>query len=269
MIELILQNLLVLLTIALVLWGISLLLKDASILDIFWGPACFIPAIATWILAEVSTPRATLLTALVSIWGLRLALHIGVRNLPHGEDYRYAYMRKRAGSDARFAVWSLWRLFAFQAVVAWFVCLPVQVGQLGSSSLLGTGTGSLGPLAWIGIALFTVGLLFEAVGDDQLRRFKRDPANKGRLMDRGLWSWTRHPNYFGDATVWLGLTLIALESRYGVYTLLSPVLMVYFLFGPNHKLLERSMAKRYPNFAEYQNRVSSFFPRPPRASRNS
>lgn len=265
MLSLIAVNWLTLLSIALALWAVSLAIKDASILDVFWGPACFIPAIMTWNLAEVATPRATVLTALVVLWGLRLAAHVGIRNLPHGEDYRYAYMRKRAGSDARFAVWSLWRLFAFQATVAWFVSLPVQLGQVGVSSLAGTGTGALGILSWLGIVLFWVGLTFEAVGDYQLRRFKQDPANRGKLMDRGLWSWTRHPNYFGDATVWVGLTLIALESAYGFYSVLSPVLMVYFLYGPNHKLLERSMSKRYPDFGDYQRRVSSFFPRPPRA----
>lgn len=265
LLNLIAINWLTLLTLALGLWVVSLAIKDASILDVFWGPACCIPAVMTWLMAEVATPRATVLTALVVLWGLRLFAHISVRNLPHGEDYRYAYMRKRAGSDARFAVWSLWRLFAFQATVAWFVSLPVQLGQLGASPVFGTGSGEPGVLAWLGITLFAVGLAFEAIGDYQLRTFKKDPANRGRLMDRGLWSWTRHPNYFGDATVWVGLTLIALESAYGVFSVLSPVLMIYFLYGPNHKLLERSMSKRYTDFADYQRRVSSFFPRPPRA----
>ena len=242
----------------LALWALSARLKDASIVDIFWGPACALGAVFTIVRTGELTVRGLLLTALVVAWAGRLALHLARRNLGHGEDYRYQAMRKKRKSDADFAIWSLVWVYGLQCVIAWFVSLPVQIGQIG-------GAAHLGVLSFVGGLVFAGGLFFEAVGDDQLRRFKSDPANAGKLMTQGLWSWTRHPNYFGDACVWAGLTLIALEAPLGWTTVLSPLVMTYFLVNVSGKaLLERRLEKRYPEYADYRARTSGFLPMPPR-----
>lgn len=252
------SNLAILLALLTALWFVSVQIKDASIIDIFWGPACALPALLTFFRTEGADPRALVLTALVSLWAARLALYLAQRNLGHGEDIRYQHMRARQGSDEAFARWSLPRVFYLQGVIAWFVSLPVQVGQFGGDGF--------GAVAMIGALVFAVGLGFEAVGDRQLKRFKADPANKGRLMTGGLWAFTRHPNYFGDAAVWTGLTLIALEAPYGWLTVLSPAVMAFFLVKVSGKAMtERMMEKKYPEYADYKRRVSGFIPMPPKA----
>lgn len=265
MITILLQNFALMLTVFFIVWVISVLVKDASIVDILWGPSLAIPAVATLLLHEGANPRASVLTLMVSLWALRLGLYLGRRNLGHGEDFRYQAMRAKAGSDRKFAIQSLLGVYLLQYVVSFFVSLPVQVGQFGSHALFGTGGGTLGGIAWIGIGIFAVGLAFETIGDAQLSSFKKDPANDGKLMDRGLWGWTRHPNYFGDSAVWFGLFLIAVESAHGYLTALSPVVMFIFLYFLSGKgLLERLMAKKYPDYDDYRRRVSGFFPWPPR-----
>lgn len=240
------------------LWAVSVRLKDASIIDIAWGPACALGPLLTYWRSDGASPRDLVLTALVSLWAARLALHLAQRNLGHGEDYRYRKMREKQGSDAAFARWSLVRVYGLQGVIAWFVSWPAQLGQLGPDK-------PLGALALLGAAVFAIGLAFEAIGDWQLKRFKADPANKGKLMTEGLWAWTRHPNYFGDAAVWTGLTLIALEGPYGWATVLSPAVMAFFLINVSGKaMLERAMEKKYPEYTGYKQSTSGFFPSPPR-----
>jgi steroid 5-alpha reductase family enzyme len=251
-------NLLALLALLAVLWAISVRIKNASIIDIFWGPACAFGAVATYFRADGAAPRDLVLTALVCLWAARLALYLSQRNLGQGEDYRYQAMRRKQASNAAFARWSLTRVFGLQGLIAWFVSLPVQIGQIG-------GDRSLGALGILGVAVYFFGLGFEAIGDAQLRGFKADPANKDRLMMSGLWAWTRHPNYFGDAAVWTGLTLIALEAPLGWLAVLSPALMAHFLINVSGKaLLERGMEKKYPEYAAYRQSTSGFFPLPPR-----
>ncbi len=253
---LLISNLAILLALLTIVWFVSIRIKDASIIDIFWGPACAAPALLTFFRTDGADPGALVLTVLVSLWAARLGLYLAKRNIGHGEDYRYQKMRAKAGSDAAFARGSLPNIFWLQGLIAWFVSLPVQLGQFGDDGL--------GLVAWLGVIVFTVGLGFEAIGDWQLRSFKADPANKGKLMTQGLWALTRHPNYFGDATVWAGLTLIALESPYGVWTILSPAVMAFFLINISGKALtERFMEKKYPEYADYKKRVSGFIPLPP------
>jgi len=247
------------------LWLVSVMIKDASIVDVLWGPSLALPAVMTYLFADGTNPRALVITILVSVWAARLGLYLARRNLGHGEDFRYKAMRAKAGSDRAFAMQSLVNVYFLQCVVSFFVSLPVQIGQFGASAVFGTGSGSLGLIAYIGIVIFVLGLMFETIGDAQLRAFKQDPANAGKLMDRGLWGWTRHPNYFGDSAVWFGLFLIALESAYGFATVLSPIMMFVFLYFLSGKgLLERLMSKKYPEYADYRNRVSGFFPWPPK-----
>ena len=258
LISLLFTNLLIVLALLTLLWVVSIRVKDASIIDIAWGPACAMPAALTFLRTDGADPRALVLTVLVSLWAARLALYLAQRNLGHGEDIRYQKMRAKQSSDAAFARWSLPFVFWMQGVIAWVISLPVQLGQFGADGF--------GAMAWLGVFIFAVGLSFETIGDWQLKQFKADPANKGKLMTKGLWSWTRHPNYFGDAAVWTGLAVIALESPYGVWTLISPLVMTFFLVKISGKALtERMMEKKYPEYAEYKRRVSGFIPMPPKA----
>ncbi|MEM8773123.1 MAG: DUF1295 domain-containing protein [Pseudomonadota bacterium] len=251
------SNLAVLLAALTLLWVVSVRIKDASIIDIAWGPACALPAILTYFRTDGADPRAILIAGLVSLWAARLALYLGKRNLGHGEDIRYQKMRAAQKDDAAFARWSLPRVYWLQGVIAWIVSLPVQWGQFGADGF--------GALAALGVIIFSIGLAFETIGDWQLMAFKADPTSKGKLMTSGLWAWTRHPNYFGDACVWVGLTLIALESPLGVYTVFSPAIMIFFLVKVSGKAMtERLMEQKYPEYADYKKRVSGFFPRPPK-----
>ncbi len=235
------------------LWCLSLALRNASIVDIWWGPAFALIALLTFSLAAKGHAVATGLTVL---WGLRLGAYLLARNAGHGEDPRYQAMRRHHGE--RFPVVSLATVFTLQGVLIWLVSLPVQVanhGGAGGAALTGT----------LGFGLWAVGLFFEAVGDLQLARFKADPENQGRVMDRGLWRYTRHPNYFGDSCVWWGIWLVCLGSPGAAWTVLSPALMTFFLLRVSGvALLERSIGKRRPEYADYQRRTSAFFPLPPR-----
>lgn len=237
-------------------WAWSLRARDVSLVDRFWGPG-FAVVVWTWLaLMEPPGPRAWVLCAMVTLWGLRLGWHIWRRNAGHGEDARYAAMR--ANSPRTFAWTSLVTVFWLQAAILAFVALPLH------AALRPGAPASLQPLDFAGIALWLAGLVFEAVGDAQLAAFKRDPANRGRVMDRGLWAWTRHPNYFGDATLWWGFGLFALATPGAWWTLAGPLLMTVLLLRVSGvSLLEKHMAAR-PGYAEYVRRTSAFFPRPPR-----
>jgi steroid 5-alpha reductase family enzyme len=242
------------------LWLLSLPLRNVSIVDIFWGPGFAVIAVVCLLLAEGYTPRQWLLTALPTIWGLRLGIYLAIRNIGHGEDPRYASMRQRVDAKGgNFAISSLLLVFVLQGVVMWIVSLPVQAGQAASTPA------SLGWLAALGTLVWLVGLCFEAIGDAQLRRFKADPANKGEVMDRGLWRYTRHPNYFGNACLWWGIWLVALETGTAWWTVIGPVLMTFFLLRVSGvALLERSLQDSKPKYRDYVRRTSAFFPLPPR-----
>jgi steroid 5-alpha reductase family enzyme len=239
------------------LWLLSLALRDASIVDVWWGPGfALIAAAAGWLGSGGDPGRRALATTLVVLWGIRLGAYLAWRNTGRGEDPRYQAMRRRWG--ARFPIASLVTVFALQGALMWFVSLPVQAVHVSSG-------GPLGPLDAAGAALAGVGLFFESVGDLQLARFRADPANRARVMDRGLWRYTRHPNYFGDACVWWGLYWIAAATPLGIWTVASPLAMTFFLLRVSGvALLERSIGKRRPDYAEYAARTSAFVPWPPR-----
>ncbi len=240
-----------------VLWLVSLRLRDASIVDIFWGPGFAIIAVISFLLTGGGTPRRALVTSLALIWGARLGIHLFVRNRGNGEDYRYQAMRRRHGT--RFGLVSLVTVFGFQALLLWFISLPLQVAQASPVPARLTALDAAGLLLWM------AGFLFEAVGDRQLERFKADPAHRGRVMDRGLWAWTRHPNYFGDALLWWGFYLIACATPLGVWTLASPLVMTFLLMRVSGvPLLEQRLARTRSGYADYMRRTGAFFPRPPR-----
>jgi len=245
------------LTLFTMLWIASLVLADASIVDRFWGIGFLVIASAASAATDGAPPRAHLVLALTAIWGLRLSLYLTVRNTGHGEDFRYRSMRRHWGES--FPVVSLATVFWLQALVAWIVSLPVQMAIASRAPV------QLTLLDDLGVAVWAAGFLFETIGDLQLARFKADPRNRGQLLDRGLWRYTRHPNYFGDACVWWGLFLIAFSAWPGVLTVLSPVLMTWLLAkGTGKPLLEKDMADRRPGYAEYVRRTSGFVPLPPR-----
>jgi steroid 5-alpha reductase family enzyme len=238
-------------------WAISLLKRDAGIIDVFWGLGFVVVAWFYFFRTDAFTVRKVLTVALVSLWGLRLSVHILLRSIGRGEDYRYRDMRER--HSRYFALWSLFAIFWLQAAILWFVSAPLLAAQ---SSALPQG------LTWLdalGVVLFAVGFLFETVGDWQLARFKRDPANAGQVMQAGLWRYTRHPNYFGDALVWWGLSLIALSTPGSLWTIASPAVMTFLLLKVSGvSLLERSLAATKPEYREYSLRTNAFFPWPPR-----
>ncbi len=224
-----------------------------AVVDITWGLGFVAIALVSALVGDGD--RRWLLLALVATWGLRLAWHIRRRAVGHGEDPRYAELI----GDGGFGV-AIRKVFVVQGLALWFISLPVQVGA--SSSVASW------PLVWVGLVVSVVGVVFETVGDAQLAAYKKDP-DRPRVMERGLWRYTRHPNYFGDACVWWGLWAAGgLASGWlpGLLTVLAPVAMTYFLvFATGARLLERTMMQRegYPAYAE---RTSMFVPLPPRRS---
>lgn len=259
---LLLSNALLAAALMLAIWAVSLFLRDVSIVDVFWGPGFVVLAWSSYLQGAGYEPRALLIAGLVTLWGLRLGTYLGARWLGHEhEDPRYAAMRSRRGPA--FAWQSLYIVFGLQAAILWFVALPIQVGAVQTEPAHLT--------VWdaVGAAVFAVGFCFEAVGDAQLTAFKADPTNAGKVMDRGLWAWTRHPNYFGDALVWWGIFLIAASTPAGWWTILSPVLMTYLLVAVSGKpMLERGLRKSRPEYAAYVERVSAFVPLPPKRQRH-
>lgn len=245
------------LTFFVLLWVASLLLHDASIADRFWGIAFLVIASCASVATDGAEARSHLVVALVAIWGLRLSLHITVRNLGAGEDIRYQAMRRHWGEN--FPVVSLATVFLLQAALAWVVSMPVQVAASAPVPQ------HLTPLDFLGVLVWTVGFLFETVADFQLARFKDNPRNDGTLMERGLWRYSRHPNYFGDAVQWWGLFLIAAATG-AWWTAIGPALMTFLLLRVSGvTMLEKGMRRRHDDYEAYCRRTSAFVPMPPRA----
>jgi len=241
--------------------AVAVRLGKHAVVDVAWGAGFVVIAATAFLLSagDGDDGRRLLLLVLTGAWGLRLAWHIGQRSRGHGEDPRYEALLARApGSRTAYAVQ---RIYLTQAAVMFFISLPVQVGMFLDASL--------GVLTWVGIAVWAVGLFFETVGDRQLDRFRKDPSTKGQVLDTGLWRYTRHPNYFGDACVWWGIFLVAADAWPGALTVLSPIAMTWLLAkGTGKPLLEKDMAERRPGYAEYVRRTSGFVPLPPKKERH-
>lgn len=227
-----------------------------SVVDTVWGLGFITVTLTSVIIGQTLTGdgsdralRSWVLLTLVALWGGRLAWHIFRRSRGAGEDPRYEeLMGKGPGGIVR-------KVLLPQGLAIWFVSLPVQVTVVAG--------GHVTWVLWLGVAVWAIGLAFEAIGDAQLAAYKKDPV-RGPVMDRGLWRYTRHPNYFGDSTVWWGIFLVSASAWPGVLTILSPVAMTYFLvFATGARLLERTMMKR-PGYPEYAARTSMFFPLPPK-----
>jgi len=274
------------------LWLISVLVKDASLIDIFWGLGFAIVATTCLWLVDWGTPYQKLLAALPIIWGLRLSLYLARRNLGHGEDPRYVAMQKRAAkkgmSETTWRLRSLLTIYFGQGLLIMIVSAPIWVAMATAlqytpiacavppcPSHSGTITGQtdIGPLAILGAALWLIGFLFEAIGDAQLAAFKRKHANYDGLyedkpvLDTGLWRYTRHPNYFGNACMWWGIWLVACQAPWGWATFPAPLIMTLLLTRVSGRdLLERQLKKR-PAYRDYIERTSSFIPLPPKKAK--
>jgi steroid 5-alpha reductase family enzyme len=251
----------VLLVLMTVVFAIGRGLGKHRIVDAVWGAAFALVAVVTFGLStdHGDTARRILVSVLTVVWGMRLAIHIGLRGRGAPEDPRYEAMLAKAPGNRDWYAFK--KVYLLQGALIWFVSLPVQVGQYP------------GPFApWLtavtavaGCGLWVVGFVFETVGDWQLERFKADPSRRGTLLTTGLRRYTRHPNYFGDACVWWGLFALACLTPWGLLTVLSPVVMTWLLTsGSGKPLMEKHLKESKPGYAEYAARTSSFVPRPPR-----
>jgi steroid 5-alpha reductase family enzyme len=235
-------------------WIVSFARRDVSIVDSLWSMLVLLPAATCAAMLPETGPRAPWVLALAVMWAARLAGYITWRNWGEPEDRRYQEIRKR--NDPHFEWKSLYLVFGLQGALAWIVATPLLVA-----------IASPRPFGWLdapGIALFAFGLIFETVGDLQLKDFKAHPENRGRVLDTGLWRYTRHPNYFGEFCVWWGFFLIALAAG-GWWTIVSPLLMsVLLLKVSGVTLLEKDIGERRPAYRDYIVRTNAFFPAPPR-----
>jgi steroid 5-alpha reductase family enzyme len=239
-----------------VTWIVARRLGRYNVIDVAWGLGFVVVAVASflWSSGAGDDTQRVLVLVLVALWGVRLGAYIGWRSRGHGEDPRYTAMLQRGGGTATDA---LMRIFVPQGLAMWFISLPVQVAMYERDPWR--------PITVLGVVVWIVGFGFESIGDAQLARFKADPANRSQVMDRGLWRFTRHPNYFGGACVWWGIFLVACAQWQGVLTILSPVLMTWTLVAKTGKpLLEHDIGDRRPGYADYVARTSGFVPRRPR-----
>ncbi|UCC84703.1 MAG: DUF1295 domain-containing protein [Gemmatimonadota bacterium] len=236
-----------------VVWVLSLVKRDAGIIDVFWGLGFVLVTWLYFLMTEGATPRRYVVLAAVTVWGLRLSLYILKRNWGQAEDYRYREMRER--NPGSFPWRSLFTVFWLQAFLLWAISMPLLQAQRSATPA---------GLTWIdalGVLVFAIGLTFEAGGDWQLWRFKRDPANAGKVLDRGFWRYTRHPNYFGDAMVWWGFFLFAAATPGSLWTIYSPVVMTVLLMRVSGvALLEKRLAEVKPGYRDYVERTNAFFP---------
>jgi len=239
------------------LWLLSLRLRDVSIVDIFWGPGVAgVVDIAAW-LGHASGPRTAAVLVLVNLWALRLAAYIWTRHshVQGGEDHRYGAMRTKFGPNWWWI--SLVQVFLLQAILIWFVPAPLVAAVLFSWKAMGW-------LDYCGIAVAALAIVFEAIADLQLASFRADPANKGKVMEHGLWGWSRHPNYFGEAVLWWGFFAIGFAASHMLWLILSPLLITFLLLQVSGiSLMEGKINERRPGYADYKRRVSAFVPWPP------
>jgi len=279
------------------LWAVSVAVKDASLVDIFWGFGFLLVGAVCLYLAPVKTPYLILLAALPIIWGLRLTLYLGKRNLSggHGEDKRYIAMRKRAEkkgmSEMAWRFRTLLSVYWGQGLLIMIVSAPIWVAMATGINTWEDVANSpihnamvsdmsqfedhykvinIGLLAILGAILWLIGFLFEAIGDAQLASFLKKnkgydgPIDEKPVMDKGLWKYTRHPNYFGNACMWWGIWLVALQAPFGWATIFAPIIMTLLLTKVSGRdLLERDMGRR-KNYQDYIESTSGFFPKPPK-----
>jgi steroid 5-alpha reductase family enzyme len=237
------------------LWFVlSVIKKRNDVADVAWGLGFVLLAWTSLSLSYPSDSRDVLVNILVSIWGLRLAWHIHGRNTGKAEDYRYLAWRKAWGNW--FYVRSYFQVYLLQGFFLFLIALPVLIIHQGQPT-------DLGWIDFLGIAIWALGFFFEVIGDAQLARFMKNPANKGKLMQQGLWAYTRHPNYFGEVALWWGIWLLSVSVAGSWFAIIGPATITYLILQVSGiPMLEKKMAE-HPDFAAYKSRVSAFFPWPP------
>jgi steroid 5-alpha reductase family enzyme len=249
-----LTGLAVILTIAFASWCVSLVKRDVSIVDSVWPLFFLVLACVYAAMVAEPGPRAPWVLILVGLWALRLTGYLTWRNWGQPEDRRYQAIRRH--NEPHFDIKSLYLIFGLQGTLAWIISLPLHVAI--------TAPRAVSLLDYAGAALWAVGFGFEAVADWQLARFKSRPANRRRVMDRGLWRYTRHPNYFGDCCTWWGFYLMALAAG-GWWAFVGPLLMSFLLLRVSGVvLLEKDISERRPAYLDYRLRTNAFFPGPPK-----
>jgi steroid 5-alpha reductase family enzyme len=247
------QALLVILGVMSLLWIISVIIKNVSIVDLFWGFGFVLTNIYYFIITEGFGSRKVILLILVTVWGLRLTGYLSWRNIGKGEDYRYRQFRSRYG-EKRYWWISFFQTFLLQGILMWLISAPLLGAQY-----YGTEKGP-GILDYAGIALWITGFIFETFGDLQLARFKADPSNKGKVLSTGLWHYTRHPNYFGDSAVWWGYGFICLGAG-SIWPVLGSILMTALIIKVSGvSLLEKNLVDKKPGYREYIEKTSAFIP---------
>jgi steroid 5-alpha reductase family enzyme len=251
--EILLINLMTVVGMMIIGWIVSLIYRNVTVVDSLWGLGFVLIAWITLILSDGYAARRVLIAVMVTFWGLRLSLYLSWRNWGKGEDPRYGLWRKESGE--KFWIVSLFKVFILQAVVMWCISLAPQFGQMSPSPKHLTWLDSVGACVW------AAGFLFESIGDWQLARFKSNPENKGNVMDRGLWAYSRHPNYFGEFLVWWGLFFVALAAPGSWWTVISPVIVtVVLLKMTGIPLTEKTITSTRPGYQEYVRRTNAFFP---------
>lgn len=242
----------------------AILLKKNDLADVLWGPAFIISAVAAAVFGKSDGlaslgQRSELIIVILFVWSVRLFIHVGWRNLSHkNEDVRYNNWRKAWGKN-----W-LWRsylqVFVLQALILYVFLTPVLLA-------LSSPATSLAWISWIGLLIFIAGFLFESIADEQLRRFKMIPNNKGKLMTEGLWSWSRHPNYFGEVLQWWGIWLLVVDLPWGWATVISPIGVTYLILKVSGVSMLEDLMKSRPGYTQYAAQTSEFFPRPPKKTK--
>ncbi len=238
-----------------VVWILSVLAKDMSIVDIAWGLGFAALVIFQWVRWAPASPRSFLVGYLILIWGLRLAVFLAIRNLRKGEDPRYAAWRHDWGKNTWWI--SYFKVFLLQGALMLMISMPLHVTTAAGKSM-GSLTDFAGTLLWLG------GFLFESIADWQLYRFKKDPANKGMVMDKGLWKYSRHPNYFGESLIWWGIFLVAFGAGTAYLSVIGPVLITFLLLRVSGVTLLEQRYEGNDKYADYKRRTSAFIPRPPK-----
>lgn len=239
-----------------VLWFIiSLIKKRNDVADVAWGTGFVLLTWLAYYLSNHSGARSLISGVMVSLWGLRLSWHIHQRNRNKAEDYRYQKWRMEWGRW--FYLRSLAQVYLLQGILLFIIATPLLVIQLYATTTLGL-------LDYLGMAIWAMGMYFEVLGDAQLARFIKNPLNKGKLMQGGLWAYTRHPNYFGEVLLWWGIWIMALNVPYGYLTVAGPLMITYLILKVSGIPMLESKMKEHPDFDAYQKRTSKFFPMPPR-----
>ena len=235
-----------------ILWLISIPIRDVSIADIWWGPGFAVIAWTAWLNTTPISSRYGLVVAVMTLWGLRLASFMARRNLGHGEDKRYQAMR---GDSVHYWWVALFQVFILQGALQLIIALPLYAAALGQKAM--------GVLDYVGIIIALAGVAIEAVADHQLKRFKSSPDSAGQVMNQGLWGYSRHPNYFGNAVLWTGMGLVGIGSGGPWWTLVGPAIMIFLLLKVSGvAMLESTITERRPAYRQYMDEVPAFIPWP-------